>query len=111
MIGTRPAGYRKGWRPCTCDPDERPAVCPRRYALTDCLAEHNRREDVVALLATHVRRINRVIASGMHERAALYEAADEILAVARERSDTGRRDRSNVTDPGNASHPPEKDRE
>jgi hypothetical protein len=32
-------------------------------------------------------------------------------SVARERSDTGRRDRSNVTDPGNASHPPEKDRE
>lgn len=37
MIGATPKGYRKGWRPCTCHPDEAPKPCVRRYALADCL--------------------------------------------------------------------------
>lgn len=37
MIGKRPKGYRKSWRPCTCHPDEAPLPCQRKYALSECL--------------------------------------------------------------------------
>src|SRR5690606_18890100 len=39
------------------------------------------REAVARLLAKHVREINRVIASGLHEGDAIYAAADAILAL------------------------------
>ena len=38
MIGKRPNGYRKTWRPCTCHPSEAPVPCARKYALSACLA-------------------------------------------------------------------------
>lgn len=41
----------------------------------------NLREAVARLLAKHVREINRVIASGMHEGDAIYAATDAILAL------------------------------
>jgi hypothetical protein len=44
-------------------------------------ARHADRYAVAALLAEHVRKINRVIASGLHERGAVLEAADAILAT------------------------------
>lgn len=41
------------------------------------------REQMIALLVEHVRKINRVVASGLHEGVALREAADAILALRR----------------------------
>ena len=39
------------------------------------------REEVARLLVKHVREINRVIASGLHERDAIQAAVDELLAL------------------------------
>jgi hypothetical protein len=63
-----------------------------RWAVTACLAIDRAisaltaplsadREAVADLLALHVRNINRMIVSGLHERDAIYEATDAILAL------------------------------
>lgn len=39
------------------------------------------REEVCALVAFHVRQINRVVADGMHEGPAINDAADAILSL------------------------------
>ncbi|MFN3582958.1 hypothetical protein [Phenylobacterium sp.] len=77
---------REGWRVyCAC------GVATFRVASKDeAIASWNRRasppptvdaEEVEKLLVEHVRKINRVVAAGMHEGNAIREAAREILAL------------------------------
>lgn len=72
---------RLGW----AKPDERDGVRNiRPLYLAPPLPvrqEGEERERIARIVAASVRKINRVVAAGMHEGPAIYEAADAILSV------------------------------